>query len=275
MKKQLILLVMAAACLLSIFACTQGEKGKYLPPISLETPSAELDFGVNGKLTFQVSGDATGERIEKLVIKNSNDQVLNELDFKEHTVFGDPLAGAVMEYLIEDFNFDGFDDFLIHDQPEGTWNLHNLYFVWDKRQGNFVQDNQLNELGLLEFDQEKKLIYANMRGSAADHWYSTYAYEGGFLTLKEQSSENAVVFIENLPEEFLPRIIPEWKQYPDAIMLYKETRDYHSSDAVVVKAEYCLYDVATDKVVATYKASSEQGETLRQVINWSLMELEI
>ena len=275
MKKQLILLVMAGVCLLSLFACTQVEKAPSLPPISLETPSAELDFGKNGKMMFQISGDDTGGKIEKLTITNANAQLINEIDFKECTVFGEPIAASILEYDIMDLNFDGFEDFLIYDQPNGTWNQHYLYFVWDRRQGNFVQDSQLSDLGLLEFDQENKVIYATVRGSAADHWYSTYVYDGGFLTVQEQSSENAVVFIDNLPAEFLPGLISEWKQYPDAIMLYKETRDYRGAEIEISKAGYCLYDVDTDKIVAEFSANSEQGESLKLVINWPLMELEI
>ena len=85
----------------------------------------------------------------------------------------------------EDLNFDGYLDLRLFDNYNGNYKIEWLYFVWNPETQQFQYDKALRDLSLPVFDAENQLIYCMERGSAINHYYSTYKYINYELTLIE------------------------------------------------------------------------------------------
>lgn len=98
-----------------------------------------------------------------------------ELTFFGQTKIYDSLSDT-LGFELEDVNFDGYLDIRLFDAPNGTYVQEWIYLVWNPEKQQFERDGRLNEISLAAFDQEKKLIYGMVRGSASSHYYSTYEH---------------------------------------------------------------------------------------------------
>jgi len=92
------------------------------------------------------------------------------------------------QFIIEDMNFDGYNDIrLLQFMPAGP-NLHYYYWLYDPRTGSFRQNTELEEITSPEFDSKLKLIYSFWRSSCCHHGLSTYRYVHGRPVMVEENS---------------------------------------------------------------------------------------
>ena len=90
-------------------------------------------------------------------------------------------------FIIEDINFDGFNDIRLLQFLPAAPNLPYYYWTYDPATQKYRRQKALEEITSPEFDPEKKLIYSFWRGSCCDHGRSTYRYINGKPTLIEES----------------------------------------------------------------------------------------
>ena len=212
---------------------------------------------------------------ELVIINSETKEVINRINLLDYTLFGDSIAGDKLEIDFIDVNFDGYNDLKIFDCPSGNWNEHYLYFLWDKSKNMYVPDTQeLSELGLPRFDEEKQLVYSMSRGSAVDHSFYTHKYINGILTLIEDVSETDLSFKDNVTEEQLASIVPILLNYPSYSFLYNVTKKLNSNTSKMetVESKYILFvpdDEGNDwKIIEEYDADSDIGKQLEKLVDW-------
>lgn len=108
------------------------------------------------------------------------------------------------------------------------------------------------------------------RGSAADHWYSTYKYIDGDIVLIELTSDTAVRFVEGLEEGQILSIIPAIKDYPSWCLQYKVTKalNYSTTEMDVVEEKYLLYIPNEWTLIAEYDSDSQIGKAIAEIVDW-------
>jgi hypothetical protein len=216
----------------------------------------------------KINGDIC---ITELVIINSETkEVINKINLPDYTLFGDPPAGEKLDIEFIDVNFDGYNDIIIFDCPNGNWNIHYMYFLWDKNKNMFVPDTHgLSDLGLPRFDEEKQLVYSMSRSSAVDHNYYTHKYINGILTVIENISEGGVYFKDNVTDEQLASIVPIISKYPSYTFLYNVTNklNFNTSKMEIVESKYLLYVPNDWTLIGEYYADSETGRQLEKLID--------
>ncbi|MBN8701280.1 MAG: hypothetical protein J0L54_16855 [Chitinophagales bacterium] len=90
-------------------------------------------------------------------------------------------------FIIEDINFDGFNDIRLLQFLPAAPNLPYYYWIYDPATQKYRRQRALEEITSPEFDSKTKLIYSFWRGSCCDHGQSTYRYINGKPTLIEES----------------------------------------------------------------------------------------
>jgi len=211
---------------------------------------------------------------ELVIINSEKKEVINRINLLDYTLDGDPIAGDKLDIDFIDVNFDGYNDIKIFDRPYGNWREHYLYFLWDKGKNMYVPDTQeLSELGLPRFDEEKQLVYSMGKGSAVDHYYSTHKYINGILTLIEDISETDISFKDNVTDEQLASIVPVLSKYPSYSFLYNVTKKLNpkTSKMETVESKYILFVPNEDdndwKIIEEYDAQSAVGKQLEKLVD--------
>jgi len=211
---------------------------------------------------------------ELVIINSKTKEAINRINLLNYTLDGDPIAGDKLDIEFIDVNFDGYNDLKIFDRPYGNWREHYLYFLWDKGKNMYVPDTQeLSELGLPRFDEEKQLIYSMGKGSAVDHYYSTHKYINGILTLIEDISETDISFKDNVTDEQLASIVPVLSKYPSYSFLYNVTKKLNpkTSKMETVESKYILFVPNEDdndwKIIEEYDAQSAVGKQLEKLVD--------
>lgn len=213
-----------------------------------------------------------GYSIDKLTVTDSADgRVIQEIPIPELTLFGRTNVSQydkdTMGFELEDLNFDGYKDIRLFDTSNGNYRVEWLYFVWDPIKSIFVNDIRLNEISLANFDQEKQLIYGMERGSATDHYFSTYKYINEVPTL-----------IRHYSQEYLHRSNEEIRKFLEKasvkteiadIMIFHETvleRNEETGEMGTISDEYVLYpnsDVINEnEIIARFDISSDIGRII-------------
>jgi hypothetical protein len=208
---------------------------------------------------------------ELIIVNSETKEVINKINLLDYTVDNTPpFIKDVSEIKFIDVNFDGYKDIQLFDRPNGNWNEHYLYFVWDKGKNKYVPDTQgLDELGLPQFDEEKQLVFSMQRSSATDHWYYTHKYIKGVLTVIEEKSENAVWFKEGVTDEQLAAIVPILSEYPSNTFMYIAVKKLNqkTSKMEIVEAKYQLYVPNEWTLIEEYDANSDIGKQLEKLID--------
>lgn len=111
------------------------------------------------------------------------DTILQTISIPELSLFGQTAIYDSMKdtlgFELEDVNFDGYQDIRLFDTPNGNYAQEWIYLLWNPSAQKFEKNTQLNGITLATFDQEQQLIYGMERGSAVDHYFSTYQYIDG------------------------------------------------------------------------------------------------
>lgn len=90
-------------------------------------------------------------------------------------------------FIIEDINFDGFNDIRLLQFLPASPNLPYYYWTYNSKTKMFDRQKALEDITSPEFDPQKKLIYSFWRGSCCGHGQRTYRYVNGKPTLIEES----------------------------------------------------------------------------------------
>jgi hypothetical protein len=106
---------------------------------------------------------------------------------------GHPDTGAALHNLysigtiVEDMNFDGFDDVRIQAFfPPGP-NIPYLCYLWDNHISKFVVNTDLERIPDPRFDHENKTIKSFVRDNVVTYYESIYKYINGIPTLVRET----------------------------------------------------------------------------------------
>lgn len=131
--------------------------------------------------TIEISDAKTGKTIQTIATAESNDGE-------------DASSPAPPEIIIEDMNFDGYDDMRTQAFLGAGPNIPYICWLWEKDKNQFVHDEKLSEIPSLEIDAENKWIKTSLRDGAAVYEELFYKYADGELTLfksiREEYSED-------------------------------------------------------------------------------------
>lgn len=146
--------------------------------------------------------------MDSITVSDTADgKIMQTISIPEKTLFGETNISVYEEdmgFELEDVNFDGYRDIRLFDTANGNYRLEWIYLVWDPDKSIFEQDTHLNAISLATFDQEKQLIYGMERGSAFDHYYSTYRYIDGLpVEVKYECVEHVYQFSPKRIQEYL------------------------------------------------------------------------
>ena len=87
------------------------------------------------------------------------DTLLQAISIPELTWEGQTLQ-STLEIVMEDVNFDGYQDILVFDVLNGNYRTEWIYLVWNMEEQKFENDIRLNQISLAVFDQENSLFTA-------------------------------------------------------------------------------------------------------------------
>ncbi len=130
------------------------------------------------------------------------DTLLQAISIPELTWEGQT-SQDTLEFVMEDVNFDGYQDILVFDVLNGNYRTEWIYLVWNAEEQKFENDIRLNQISLAVFDQEKQLIYGMERGGAAYHYYSTYQYiDGEIVKIHYYEEEGLAISDEKIRQYY-------------------------------------------------------------------------
>ena len=88
-----------------------------------------------------------------------------------------------VELIVEDMNFDGYDDIRIAAFTTAGPNIPYICWLWDKNTKQFVHDADLSAIASFEIDKDNEWIHASNRVSAISWRTEFYRWTDGRLTL--------------------------------------------------------------------------------------------
>jgi hypothetical protein len=92
-------------------------------------------------------------------------------------------------FIIQDMNFDGFNDFRILQFLPAAPNEPYYFWMFDTTTQLFRRDTTLEDITSPNFDNVKKEVVSSWRASCCEHGSSTYKYIHGRITLVDEFSE--------------------------------------------------------------------------------------
>ena len=114
------------------------------------------------------------------IYQKKTDKLLQELSLNDCQFWG------LENILVDDYNFDGIDDFSVFESSYAGPNTSRIYILRDKKTGNFF----VSEISgtSLEFDKNEKRIYEHNQCCAGrSHMYATYKLVKNKMVLIKQS----------------------------------------------------------------------------------------
>lgn len=201
-----------------------------------------------------------GREIQNIVIQDVRDNGV--------TMIPDS-RGDTLGFSLVDVNFDGYLDIRQYDMPDGTYAIDYVYLIWNPKTHQFEYSPELSALILGYFDQEKKQIYGMERGGCCTHYYKTYEYIDGSLTMVEELTEDEV----HLEEEQILAYCSEAGVQTDAeytIVMYErlDRRNSETGEMEAVSEEYVFYESRDGSVFSDeylrVPVSSEMGTSITE-----------
>ncbi len=166
------------------------------------------------------------------------DTLLQAISIPELTWEGQTLQ-STLEIVMEDVNFDGYQDILVFDVLNGNYRTEWIYLVWNVEEQRFENDIRLNQISLAVFDQEKQLIYGMECGGAAYHYYSTYQYiDGEIVKIRYYEEEGIFIFDEKIRQYYDAASVETGGVTFDAWYAHVMERNAASGQLETVSEEY-------------------------------------
>ena len=166
----------------------EGQYIKYLET-KYDLYSVQFKEKINESLpefTFEIFGGKTKETYPnyssmKLSIWQGG-EFLQEFIFEKDEFVGFPTSyDENFGFVIEDMNFDGYEDIRLIFYVPASPNISYTCWLWDKDEGLYVENPDFRIFDPV-FDHENQLVYSYARGSATDHYENVYQYIDGKLT---------------------------------------------------------------------------------------------
>lgn len=197
----------------------------------------------------------------------SEEKVLQTTSIPELAHFGNTAIydKETMGFELEDMNFDGYQDVRLYDTTNGNYLVEWIYLIWNPQKRQFEPDERLNEIPLANFNQEEKVIYGMTRGSASEHTYFTYRYEGQEILLMEEVSENQYYLMEEEKEQ-LKEVLPSLPEKVGILHIVREKRNMSSNEMETVENTLSL---VIEDTIQEYSADSPVGRKLWEMREWN------
>lgn len=197
----------------------------------------------------------------------SEEKVLQTTSIPELAHFGNTAIydKETMGFELEDMNFDGYQDVRLYDTTNGNYLVEYIYLIWNLQKRQFEPDERLNEIPLANFNQEEKVIYGMTRGSASEHTYFTYQYEGQEILLMEKVSENQYYLMEEEKEQ-LKEVLPSLPEKVGILHIVREKRNMSSNEMETVENTLSL---VIEDTIQEYSADSPVGRKLWEMREWN------
>lgn len=90
-------------------------------------------------------------------------------------------------FILEDMNFDGFNDFRLFQFLPAAPNIPYYYWLYNPQKKEFELSKDLEEITSPEFDSSGKIITSHWRAGYGHYGQSTYKYINGKATLIEET----------------------------------------------------------------------------------------
>lgn len=147
------------------------------------TDEVELGNYILQLVTSKESADYMDEWILVQVLEKSTLQLVQNIELDGY--------GLADIFCIDDYNFDGFDDFSLLRDCGALGNSYSIYFLFDSNTNTFI-DAETSGTNL-DFDSESKTVTSCSRCCAgAAVTYQTYKWAGNRLILIEQQCLEAM-----------------------------------------------------------------------------------
>jgi hypothetical protein len=118
------------------------------------------------------------------IIRQSDNKLIQTIEAPDNSFFRDLAKDQL--FIIEDVNFDGFNDLGIIQFIPAAPNIPYYYWTYNSNTKQFQRDTTLEEITSPEFHHDKKIITSFWRANCCDHGTSTYKYINGKLVLIEE-----------------------------------------------------------------------------------------
>ena len=197
----------------------------------------------------------------------SEERVLQTTSIPELTRFGETAIydKETMGFELEDMNFDGYQDVRLYDTANGNYLVEWIYLIWNPQKRQFELDERLNEIPLANFDQEEKVIYGMTRGSASEHTYFTYRYQGREILLMEKVSENNYYLMDEEKEQ-LREVLPSLPEEVGILHIVREKCNMSSDEMETVENTLSL---VIEDTMQEYSVDSPVGRKLWGLRAWN------
>ncbi len=176
------------------------------------------------------------------------------------------------QLVLEDMNFDGYQDIRLYDTLGGGYRVEWVYFLWNPKKEQFEHEPALNGVPAMcmpSFDQEDKKVYGMVRYNAGSHGSYIYEYIDGVLTkmvyeLGEWLYCDDEDIIRWLSDAGVKTEWPHWQIWHS----YMEKRNPDTGEMEMVKDEYTIgayeYTDGMGEEVLTVTGDSEIGEWIAE-----------
>ncbi len=95
-----------------------------------------------------------------------------------------------MVVIIEDVNFDGYNDIRVLNWLSVSWYTEYNYWLYHKGTKQFVQDTLLNRMMNPYFDQQYKTIHTYWRYGLNEFGHALYQWNGDTIVLMREAAEH-------------------------------------------------------------------------------------
>lgn len=148
------------------------------------------------ELSIKVMGKADGPKkerfysTEKIEIYQAGGSgpLLQEIQLQQERNTWD---GRSLGLVVEDMNFDGYQDIRVQAGIPAGPNTPYLYWLWDQKKQAFVSNTDLEAITAPVLDQESKSIHSHVRINAGSYSEETYQYIDGVPTLVREIHHEA------------------------------------------------------------------------------------
>ena len=127
--------------------------------------------------------------VVKIIVKETESGIIIQEIPPHRSGFFGPYTSFYFDdqdFIIEDMNFDGYDDIRILAYVSATINVIYECWIWDVDIGQYVNDEALSGIGSFTVDHENEIIESFYVFSVDETISSTYRYIDGTLTLSSE-----------------------------------------------------------------------------------------